>query len=45
MNTTGQMGVVTGYAAFLCNKYKVNPRDIYMSHMDELKELIKNTGK
>ncbi len=45
MNTTGQMGVVTGYAAFLCNKYHVNPRGIYFSHMDELKELIKNTEK
>ncbi len=45
MNTTGQMGVVTGYAASLCNKYKINPREIYFSHMDELKELIKDTGK
>ncbi len=45
MNTTGQMGVVTGYAASLCKKYQVNPRDIYFSHMDELKELIKDTGK
>lgn len=45
MNTTGQMGVVTGFAAYLCNKYKVNPREIYVSHMDELKKLIKNTGQ
>ena len=45
MNTTGQMGVVTGYAAYLCKKYQVNPREIYFSHMDELKELIKDTGK
>ena len=45
MNTTGQMGVVTGYAASLCRKYQVNPREIYFSHIDELKELIKNTGK
>jgi hypothetical protein len=45
MNTTGQMGVVTGYAAFLCKKYKVTPREIYVSHMDELRELIKNGSK
>jgi hypothetical protein len=29
MNTTGQMGVATGYAAALCKQYAITPRDIY----------------
>jgi len=40
MNTTGQMGVAVGYAASLCKKYNTNPRGIYFSHIDELKNLI-----
>jgi hypothetical protein len=44
MNTTGQMGVAVGYAASLCKKYNTNPRGIYFSHIDELKNLIA-TGK
>jgi hypothetical protein len=40
MNTTGQMGVATGYAASLCKKYKTNPRGIYRDHIKELKQLI-----
>jgi hypothetical protein len=40
MNTTGQMGVATGYAASLCRKYNVNPRGIYQSYIQELKRLI-----
>jgi len=42
MNTTGQMGVATGYAASLCKKYKINPRGVYLSHIDELKKLIQH---
>lgn len=45
MNTTGQMGVATGYAAALCKKYKTSPRGIYQSHIEELKSLIDNIGK
>jgi len=41
MNTTGQMGVAVGYAAFLCNKYNILPREVYISHIEELKSLIK----
>jgi hypothetical protein len=41
MNTTGQMGVAVGYAASLCKKYKTNPRGVYKSHIEELKNLIK----
>ncbi|HUX97142.1 MAG TPA: FAD-dependent oxidoreductase [Bacteroidales bacterium] len=40
MNTTGQMGVATGYAASLCKKYNTSPRGIYMSHIKELQKLI-----
>jgi hypothetical protein len=44
MNTTGQMGVATGYAASLCKKYNTSPRGVYQSHIAELKKLI-YTGK
>ena len=44
MNTTGQMGVATGYAASLCKKYNTSPRGVYPTHIDELKKLIA-TGK
>jgi len=40
MNTTGQMGVATGYAAYLCNKYGVNPRSIYENNITELQRMI-----
>jgi hypothetical protein len=42
MNTTGQMGVATGYAASLCKKYQTNPRGVYLSHIEELKNLIQH---
>lgn len=41
MRTTGMMGEVVGMAASLCKKYNVNPRGIYLKHLDELKELMK----
>lgn len=41
MRTTGMMGEVVGMAASLCKKYKVNPRGIYHSHLNDLKELMK----
>lgn len=44
MNTTGQMGVATGYAASLCKKYGTNPRGVYLNHIEELKELIDRIG-
>ena len=40
MNTTGQMGVATGYAAYICNKYGVNPRSVYENNITELQEMI-----
>lgn len=45
MNTTGQMGVATGYAAALCKKYNTSPRGIYKEHIAELQELINNSDK
>lgn len=40
MRTTGMMGEVVGMAASLCKKYKENPRGIYRSHIQDLKELM-----
>ncbi|MDW3652066.1 MAG: FAD-dependent oxidoreductase [Bacteroidia bacterium] len=40
MRTTGQMGAAVGFAASLCKKYKVNPRDIYSEHLEEYMKLI-----
>jgi hypothetical protein len=42
MRTTGQMGAAVGLAASLCKKYKVNPRDIYVSHLNEYLNLIES---
>jgi hypothetical protein len=42
MNTTGQMGIATGYAAALCEKYDTTPRGIYENHIDELRGLIES---
>ena len=40
MRTHGMMGEVVGMAASLCKKYGCSPRDVYTSHMDELKALM-----
>jgi hypothetical protein len=40
MRTTGMMGEVVGMAAGLCTKHQVQPRDIYNSHLEELKSLM-----
>jgi hypothetical protein len=40
MNTGGQMGVATGYAASLCKKYDTNPRGIYTTHIKELQDSV-----
>lgn len=48
MRTTGMMGEVVGMAASLCKKHACRPRDIYTSHLDDLKALMKKgvgTGK
>jgi hypothetical protein len=40
MNTTGQMGVATGYAASLCKKYNTSPRGVYKMYIKDLQSLI-----
>ena len=46
MRTTGMMGEVVGMAAWLCKKYETLPREIYRSHLSELKTLMtKGTGR
>tara|TARA_R110000868_G_scaffold1647_4_gene13294 strand:+ start:19249 stop:21045 length:1797 start_codon:yes stop_codon:yes gene_type:complete len=40
MRTTGQMGAAVGFAASLCDKYDVMPRDIYDRYLNEYLELI-----
>ena len=40
MRTTGQMGAAVGYAASLCKKYGVGPREIYTQHLKEYMDLI-----
>jgi hypothetical protein len=42
MRTTGMMGEVVGMAASLAIKYKTDPRNIYKSHISELKMLMKD---
>lgn len=41
MRTTGMMGEVVGMAASLCKKYDTMPRKVYQSHLNELKDLMK----
>ena len=40
MRTGGMMGEVVGMASSLCKKYTCSPRDVYASHLDELKALM-----
>ena len=40
MRTTGMMGEVVGMAAYLCDKYDCTPRQVYQSHLEELKTLM-----
>lgn len=42
MRTTGQMGAAVGLAASLCNKHKVNPRDIYTHYLKDYLQLIED---
>jgi len=45
MRTTGQMGASVGYAASICKKYNVNPRDVYQKYLKEYMELVLNSDK
>ena len=40
MRTHGMMGEVVGMAASVCKKHGCSPRDVYTTHLDELKELM-----
>ena len=40
MRTTGMMGEVVGMAAAVCKKHNAAPRDVYRSHLSDLKELF-----
>jgi len=40
MRTHGMQGEVVGMAASICRKHGCNPRDVYKSHLDELKGLM-----
>ncbi len=42
MRTTGQMGAAVGFAASLCKKYDVDPRDIYTGYLKEYMALIES---
>lgn len=42
MLTTGQMGAAVGFAATVCNKYDINPREVYEKHLEEYMELIES---
>jgi hypothetical protein len=41
MNTCGQMGAATGYAAALMKKFGTTPRGVYADHLDELLKLVR----
>jgi hypothetical protein len=40
MRTTGQMGAAVGYAASLCKKYDITPREIYQKYLEEYMKLV-----
>ncbi|MEZ5044576.1 MAG: FAD-dependent oxidoreductase [Saprospiraceae bacterium] len=42
MRTTGQMGAAVGFAAAICKKHKVNPRQVYEKHLAEYNQLIES---
>jgi hypothetical protein len=44
MATTGMMGEVLGRAAYLCKKHNVDPRGVYQEHLDELKQLLRQSA-
>jgi len=44
MRTGGMMGEVVGKAASICIKHDCLPRDVYTSHLDELKQLANLPG-
>ena len=46
MRTCGMMGEIVGMAASLCQEHDTDPRGVYRSHLDELKQLmLRGIGK
>ena len=46
MRTTAMMGEVVGLAATICRRHKALPRDVYYTHLDQLKSMMrKGVGK
>lgn len=45
MLTTGQMGAAVGYAASICKKYNVTPREVYEKYLDEYMALVLSSDK
>jgi len=43
--TTGQMGLATGAAAFLCKKHNTTPRGVYQQHLAELQDIVFERGE
>ena len=41
MRTCGMMGEVTGYAAKICNRHGVLPRDVYRDYLNEFIDMLK----
>ena len=41
MRTLGMLGEVVGIAASICKKYDCSPRDIYLHHIEEMKEQMR----
>jgi hypothetical protein len=40
MHTTAQMGVVVGTAAVVCTENECSPREVYQSHLPEMKNRL-----
>ncbi len=41
MRTCGMMGEIVAMAASVCKEHQCSPRDVYASHLDELKSIMK----
>ncbi len=39
---TGMMGEVVGLAAYICKRYNIMPRQVYLDYLDDLKDLMTN---
>ncbi len=45
MRTTGQMGAAVGYAAKICKKYSLYPREVYNQYLEEYMNLILSSNE